>query len=174
MTVVVNFLLGIPLLVWGRKLFWLFVGAVGFVIGFGLADTFLMTNQEWILLLVGLGLGLVGIMLALAVQKFALTVAGFAAGLYLGYRLVNSLNVNLGGWDWLVVVIGGVIGSLLILSVFDWALILLSSLVGASMISQVSLQGAQLQATPRMIIFAVLVLIGIFIQSAQKQRDTVS
>lgn len=172
-TGIVNFLLGIPLLVWGRKLFWLFVGAVGFVSGFWLADRFLVTNKEWILLLVGLGLGLIGIMLALAVQKFALTLAGFAAGLYLGYRLVTSLSVNLAGWDWLVVVIGGVIGSLLILSVFEWALILLSSLIGASLITQVSLQATHLQTAPRMIIFAVLVLVGVFIQSAQKQRDPV-
>ncbi|MEM5776292.1 MAG: hypothetical protein AAGU05_14915, partial [Anaerolineaceae bacterium] len=99
--------------------------------------------------------------------------AGFAAGLYLGYRLVTSLSVNLAGWDWLVVVIGGVIGSLLILSVFEWALILLSSLIGASLITQVSLQATHLQTAPRMIIFAVLVLVGVFIQSAQKQRDPV-
>ena len=172
MSVIVNFLLGIPLLVWGRKLFWFFVGAVGFIAGYWLADRFLTTNEQWILLLVGTALGLVGIMLALSVQKVAVTVAGFIAGFFLIYQLAQNLNFSQTGWNWLAMVIGGIIASLLILSIFDWALILLSSLVGAALISQTSLQLADFEMGPRTIIFFVLLVIGILIQSEQKQRDT--
>jgi len=161
MSGIINFLIGIPLLIWGRKLFWLFVGAVGFIAGFYLANRYVATDKEWIILLVSLGLGLLGVMLALAVQKTALTLAGFLAGMYLVYLLFENTRLSLGDWNWVVIAIGGVIGSLLILSVFDWAIILLSSLVGASMITQTSLRGITLEPTPRMIIFALLLLTGI-------------
>lgn len=172
MSFIINYILGIPLLVWGRKLFWYFVGAVGFIGGYLLADNFLNTNEQWVLLLVSAALGLVGIMLALALKKFALTLAGFFAGILLAYRLVQTFNLNLQGWNWLVYVIGGVLCSLLILSVFEWALILLSSLVGASLISQTSLQLANFELVPSAILFFVLLVIGIVIQSSQKQKDT--
>lgn len=171
MSVYVSFLLGIPLLFWGRKLFWFFVGAVGFVAGFWLADRFLATNEQWVLLLVSAALGLVGIMLALAVQKLALTVAGFIAGAYLVFRLVENLNFNLAGWNWLIIVLGGVIGSFLILSIFEWALILLSTLLGANLISQSSIQFANFDLGPQTILFFVLLVLGLLIQTGQKQQE---
>jgi hypothetical protein len=172
MSIIVSLLLGIPLLVWGRNLFWFFVGALGFIAGFILANRFLTTDEQWIVLAVSAALGLIGVLLALSVQKFALTVAGFIAGAYLVYQLTINLSVSFHEWNWLVYVIGGIIGSLLILSVFDWALILLSSLVGASLISQTSFQLANFEFGPRTILFFVLLIVGLLVQGAQKQRDT--
>jgi len=171
MSIIVSFILGLPLLIWGRKLFWFFVGSLGFIAGFVLANRFLTTNEQWIILIVSATLGLIGVFLALSVQKFALTVAGFIAGTYLSYQLIMNLNISFHEWNWLAYVIGGIVGSLLILSVFDWALILLSSLVGASLISQTSIQLVNFEFGPRAILFIVLLVIGLLIQGAQKQRD---
>lgn len=174
MALIANILLGIPLLIWGRKLFWLFVGAAGFIGGYWLATRFVDTGQEWILLLIGAGLGVLGIMLTLVVKKFTLTLAGFAAGAYLVYLLIDFAHLSLAGWDWLAIVAGGVLGSLLIISMFDFALILLSSLIGGSLITGITPQGFLLQSIPQLVIFTVLVLIGIILQSAQKHRDAIN
>lgn len=171
MTQYISILLGIPLLIWGRKLFWLFVGTLGFITGFWLAQRLFSVNQEWLLLLIGAALGLFGLLFAIFLQKFALTVTGFLAGAYLSISAIEFLNINVGPWNLMLYLIGGMIGTLLVISVFDWALIILSSLVGAALISQSSLDLIQLETAAGSIIFIVLLLIGIIVQYDQKARE---
>lgn len=168
---IVNVLIGIPLLIWGRKLFWLFVGAVGFIVGFGLAQRFMPGQEQGVQLLIGAAIGIVGVMLALVIQKLALTVTGFLAGAYLTMSLMQNLGASLGPWNWIVYLVGGMIGSILILSVFDWALIILSSMVGAALISQTSFQMIELDLAPRTVVFIALLIIGLLVQADQKRRD---
>jgi hypothetical protein len=136
-TQLVVVLIGIILLVAGRKIFWFFVGAVGFVAGAGLVATLLGDQEQWVALLVGLAAGAVGAFLALFLQQIAIGLAGFLLG---GYAMVWLLQLFVSDpYQWLVVlvfVVGGFIGSGLALSVFEVALITLSSLAGALLIVQ--------------------------------------
>ena len=70
-------------MLFGRKLFWFFVGTLGFVVGAEAATTLFPHNPEWELI-AGLILGLLGILMALFLQKVAIGVGGFLAGGYLG------------------------------------------------------------------------------------------
>ena len=74
--------------------------------------------------------------LATFLQKIAIAVAGFVAGGKLAVAVTGAFVSDAGelGSYWLIFIIGGIIGSILLLSLFDWALIFLSAIVGADLI----------------------------------------
>jgi len=78
----VNIILGGALLVAGRTLFWLFVGAAGFVTGMQLATRFTQSS-EGPAIIIGLVIGLIFALLAIFLQRIAITIAGFLAGGYI-------------------------------------------------------------------------------------------
>ena len=80
-TALLTILAGLALLTLGRRLFWLFVGLVGFAVGVALAAQFVQ-GPEWQVLVIALAAGLVGILFALVLQQAALALAGFIAGAY--------------------------------------------------------------------------------------------
>jgi len=132
---VVMILLGIGLLTLGRKLFWLFVAAFGFIAGIWVATHFFADQREgvsWTLALIGGGLGAV---LALFVQKGAVAVGGFLAGGFLAVKLLEMYLPSLSVAPWLPFVAGGVIGIILMSFIFEWALMVLSSLAGAILVA---------------------------------------
>jgi hypothetical protein len=159
---IVRIVAGIALLALGRKLFWLFVGVAGFVLGFSLATQFFRGQPDWIVLVIALVAGLVGVLLALFLQRFAVGVAGFIAGGYILINLLNALGWQTGQFAWLPFVIGGIIGAVLVLILFDWALIILSSLTGATLIAQAIHFGPLITA----LAFIVLIILGVVIQAS--------
>jgi len=58
--------------------------------------------------------------------------------------------------------IGGILGAILFLALFDWALILFSSVLGARLITP----AIALAQTSRTILFVVLIVVGIIVQSS--------
>jgi hypothetical protein len=72
-----------------------------------------------------------------------------------------------GATTWIVYILGGVIGVILISLLFDWALIALSSLAGASLILQSFLP----QNAAGGILFFILFLLGVLIQGSILRRD---
>ncbi len=136
LSTIINFVFGAALIGAGRKLFWLFVAGAGFITGLRLASIFLEDRPEWQLILVALIAGVVGAVLAVVLQRLAVAVAGFLAGGYFLLTLIELLGVEPGSLDWLVYVIGGVLGAVFVAALFDWALIALSSLAGAALIVQ--------------------------------------
>ena len=166
---VVSILLGGALLIAGRKLFWLFVGAAGFVAGLQLATQF-WQGPEILALVIGLVVGVVFALLAIFLQGVAIGVAGFLAGGYIFTVLAGMLGLNQGAFSWIMYLIGGIIGLLLVLFLFDWAIITLSSLAGASLITQALLLPSGLGG----VVFLALVIVGVIIQGSQIQRERVT
>jgi hypothetical protein len=77
---VVSIILGLAVLVLGRKLFWLFVGVAGFVFGLNLATELLGGEQaDWLILAAGLAVGLLGAVVAIVVQRIAIGIASCLA-----------------------------------------------------------------------------------------------
>jgi hypothetical protein len=162
-----NLLLGGLLLVAGRRLFWIFVGAAGFLLGTAVAARVANGAAEWVVLVIGLVFGLAGLVLSLFVQKLAVAAAGFVMGSYAVHRLILGLPVGWAGWEWAVLMAGGILGALVVLLVFDWALIVLSSLVGAVLITEVFSPGPNLMSFS---LFAFLTAAGIAFQGGLLQR----
>lgn len=153
-----NIILGLILLVFGRKLFWLFVAIVGFLVGMAMTSVVLADQPEWVLLCVALSAGLLGALLAVFAERVAFALAGFYAGSYLA--LIASQSFGGDGNSMLWFVFGGVIGGVCAALIMDWAIIVLSCLVGAGAI----VQALQLGQTGGFVVFIVLVITGTFLQ----------
>jgi hypothetical protein len=157
---IVNVVIGIALLTTGRRLYWVFVGAAGFLFASSLASTFLSSEPEWVALAIALAAGLIGIVLAIFTQRFAVGAAGFLLGGYALASLFFAVGLESTGWMWLALVGGGIIGLALALAVLDFALIFLSSIAGAKLI----VQTIHLNPTTSFVLFAILFGVGVAIQ----------
>lgn len=164
---IIRVLIGLMMLTLGRQVFWLFVAGVGFAIGAFLAARFYPGQEEWVLILISLAAGLVGVMMAYAMQNFAVLVAGFVAGGYFSVVFLTDLGWKFQGFPWLVFLIGGGIAALFATALFQWALIFLSSLVGATLIVQ-SLGYPQQTS---MLLFLFLLLLGIVAQALLLEQE---
>ena len=164
---IVGIVLGAILLFFGRRLFWLFVAAIGFAAGIEVAPHLVHEPTPILALSVALVLGFVGALLALFVQKIAVALGGFVVGGQLALALAASFRFAEGTNHLIVFAIGGVVGAVLLLSLFGWALILLSALVGAHLI----MQRAQLPPSGTAIAFVALVVVGVVAQAATASRS---
>ncbi|MEW5870008.1 MAG: hypothetical protein AB1894_12075 [Chloroflexota bacterium] len=165
MATFIQILLGIAILVAGRKLFWLFVAAVGFAVGIVLAG-FLFPNQsDLIQLIIALACGAVGAVLALFLQQLAIGLAGFLVGGYAFVSLLHLIGLQLP--NWLPFIIGGLIGAALLAILFDWAIMTLSSLAGAGLL----VQAVGIAEGLQMVVFIVLFIVGFAIQLGVRQAE---
>ncbi len=165
-------LLGVLLLLLGRRLFWLFVGVVGFVGGLRLSEHLLPGRPDDVVIVFSIVVGLISAVLAITLRKLALGVAGFLAG---GYLLMQLLAVTVetappaaGGLaPWMVFVVGGLVGAVLMNAVFGWTLIILSSIGGAALICE-CVHGLNSQIMTA--IFTALAILGVLAQSGLIRR----
>ena len=149
---------GVVLLVLGWKLFWLFVGVVGFAAGLQAAQLYFGPQPFWVLWAVGLVCGIIGAVLALFFQKLAIGIGGFVAGSTIVIHLTLMMGYQPGA---LVTLVGGVAGAVALYLLFDWALIILSSVAGATFI--IEALGRHASYAP--VLSAVLIAAGIIFQS---------
>ncbi len=134
-TTIIQLVMGIILLLSGRRLYWLFVGVIGFVAGVWLATILLSGESEWTILAISFAAGVVGSVLALLAQKLAVGIAGFFAGGYFVIAVFNAFDIFFLP-EWVLFLIGGVIGVGLVAALFDFSLAALSSMAGAALIVQ--------------------------------------
>jgi hypothetical protein len=158
---IISLLIGITLLLFGRRLFWLFVAAIGFAIGLQLAPYLMQHPPPWLSLTISLALGVVGALLALLLQKLAIGIAGFLVGGRVAVAVVAAFMANHAQYYGITFVIGGIIGALLLLALFDWALIIFSSIEGARLIAD----AVHLPSTGTTILVVVLAIFGIIVQA---------
>jgi hypothetical protein len=169
---IANLLLGIVLLLLGRKLFWLFVGVAGFLVGLQIAERFI-AGPQGTKLLIAIAAGILGALIAIFLQKVAIAIAGFVIGGYITVELLRASALFPKALAWtqgttfsVPYIIGGIIGAVLLFVLFDWGLIVLSSLSGASLI----IRSITFQSHALPLLFAVLVVVGILIQARTKHK----
>ena len=155
---IVTALIGLSILLIGRQLFWVAVAGLGFILGLSYATQYYQGTPQMILI-ISLGIGAFGALLAYALQRTAALLVGFLAGWYLTITLIESMGWNL-NYSFILAIIGGLIGIGLVSALFDWSLIILSSLTGASLITQ-SLHFSQ---SINLGLFVVLSILGITVQ----------
>jgi hypothetical protein len=155
------FFLGVILLTMGGRLFWLFIGVVGFIFGYDFAGTLLAHQPHYVVEVVALLVGLICAVLAVYLQKFAIAIAGFLAGGHLFPQLFAMLGFAAAHqYHWLLYIVGGIIGAVLMLLTFQFALILLSSLIGTNMV----LHALHLEGRGFIILFVLLFALGFALQ----------
>jgi hypothetical protein len=162
----VQVILGLLLLFFGRRLFWLFVGVFGFLAGVQIAARVAQNQPELILLLIAIGLGIVCAVLAIVLQRVAVAVAGWFAGGYLAMRLAMALGWQDNSMLWIAFIAGAVLAAILVSLLFDWALIVLSALTGAIIVSEALPWGQPVQIIAAGVLFAL----GALVQSRLLER----
>ena len=159
--VVINIIIGAFLLLLGRYSFWLFVGCIGFAVGLQYAPLLLDIKSPVILIALSALTGFVGAVLAVVVQKIAIALAGFAGGAYITTNLLKVMGLEWENLFWLLFVVGGIIGAIVLFKVFDWALIVVSSFAGAMLI----VQNLDLNPRTNVWLLCVLFVLGMIIQT---------
>lgn len=159
-----NLVVGIAMLLFGRRLFWVFVAGTGFSVGAYLAIELLHHKSDPVVFGVACVVGVAGALLAIMAQRLAVGVAGFLAGACLGHAFWVAVPIEV--VHWIPVLAGGVLGALVVAVLFDWALIALSSLLGAAVIAQ----SAPLVPPWPSVLFAFLGIVGLAFQARSQSR----
>jgi hypothetical protein len=159
--IVLKFVLGIALLVMGRRMFWLCLGGIGFIFGFDFAEQMIHGQPQSIILIIALLVGILSAMTAIFFQKFAIFVTGFFGGGYLLIEFLKILGIRTDNYHWLIFIGGGVAGAILIGILFGWTLIVFSSLMGSFLILKTVHSGPHFSE----LFFILLMMVGIVIQS---------
>lgn len=154
----VSVILGVVLLLLGRKLFWLFVALAGFYVGFEVARAVLADQPQWLTWLAAAAAGLIGAILAMLFQRVAFALGGLYAGGYLA--LLAAERFLPGAFGLGAFVAGAVAGAIAAVLIMDWAIIALSCMFGAALV--VSSLG--LGDIGSVLAFAALVATGIIVQ----------
>lgn len=165
---ILSAVIGAAVLLFGRKLFWLCVAAIGFAAGVTLASQIVHEPTPLLQLTLALALGFIGALLALFVQKLAIAAVGFLAGGRFAVGLIATFVTQYAPHHWLIFILGGLLGTVLLLLLFDWALIFVSSLIGAHLITS----AISLPATGEILLFSALVLFGVLVQVASMRRKS--
>ena len=161
MSIAIKIFAGLALIVFGRKIFWMFVAAVGFVAALTLLSKLFPDASGWTVLGMGLVGGILGALLALFLQRLAVAVAGFAGGGFFLVNIVEVFHIQTGSNFWVPFIIGGIIGGALMMLIFDWSLIVLSAGLG----SYLFVQELHLADTMSLTAMIVLFVVGIAVQS---------
>lgn len=155
---------GVGVLFFGRKLYWLAVGGLGFVIGLYLAGRYMTEAPFWMEVAVALAAGIVGAFLTVLAQKAAIAVAGLVLGAVIVYTLCQPFAVDLATGIWWLTFLGAVLGLCFATFLFEAAVIVVSSIVGTMLI----LGSFDLPDLYKTWGFLALVCVGVMVQSRQK------
>ena len=153
-------LVGVAVLFFGRRLFWLFVGAAGFAVGLHAARAAFTEGPEWLVVAAALVLGIVGAVLAIAFQWLAVGLGGFAAGVHGTLAAAPTLGLE-GSWLYAVAFAVGILLAALVLWLWDPVLIVLSALTGAALLAPL----IPVAPAVRPWLFIGLLIVGIVVQA---------
>jgi len=161
MSPLIELLLGGVVLLAGRRLYWLLVAIAGFLAGMLIVNAEFTGQPAWMTLLVACGMGVLGALVALLLQRLAFALMGLFTGAYLGLAVAQA--ANLAQWSALCWLIGAALGVLAAVLLTDWALIGLSAAMGAAVIAPYLSNDRTLQP---LIVLGLLVL-GVVVQARQ-------
>ena len=149
----------------GRRLYWVFVGIGGAIVGLWLSIWLMPDRSEWIHISLMLALGLAGVWVSYRFEKLALYLAAFVLGGYvLQFLLLDGNLISSGGTgDFATVLVGGILGVAFEVVYKERSLIVISSFSGAALIVSVLTSTAAFEAA----LFAGLAAVGMLLQSSE-------
>ena len=166
---IIALIIGLITLFFGRKLFWIFAALIGFsfglVVSAQLFQNFTQLARFFFSALLGAGFAI----LAIYAEKFAIILTGlFGFGMagYFVAGLFNSSEIV----RWVLFLISGLLGAILISKHLEWALVAISVVLGAIMASA-GLNGlTQFNFFVNLLIFIALLVSGFSFQSSEKKQ----
>ena len=169
-TALILIVLGGIALFFGRRLFWLFAGIVGFALGWWLTSLLLPPGTD--LLLRVIAAVLAGVILGVLVRflgRWGLRIVAAVAGFAILPVLLRSLGMLGGLSESAWALIGAAIGFFGALFFVNWTLIFLSCIIGAGLVLDGVSLITPLSETARLIAGFLLIAAGVITQSRQNQ-----
>lgn len=161
-------IIGLIELFFGRSLFWLFVAIAGFGVGWLLIPDLFPTVSGWLRILAGVALGLIFGLLAVVFLRVMVAIAGFfifgGAAVLVARELGATIESGSGTY-WVLYLIVGFIGAIVLFAFLDWALIVLTSLAGAAAVARGIFYLAGGPRWAEWVLFAALAVLGIVFQA---------
>lgn len=157
---------GLVLLVVGRRLYLFTIGLAGFVVGWLLVSRLELGLPPVVEIGLALAVGVTCALLVLLVQRLAVALAGFVLGGFALLWIRDFYGIELVGWQWLLLLVGAAVAAVALWAIFDTALIVFSSLIGASMLVDAS----SLDGRAAMVMFVVLLSLGVAVQTRGQAR----
>ena len=168
-TALFSIILGAISLFFGRRLYWIFVGVAGFLLGLTLGPSlFMNVNQTW-QPLITLLVAVLFAGLSLFLSKAMIAISG-AVGLGVFMFLLTGAYLP----DWAVVtmtIIAAIAGLLASWLLFDWGLMLFSSIAGASLLTSGFISIIPRTSGADLLIFLFVFMIGFTFQIIKWTRE---
>lgn len=163
--------LGVALLTFGRRLYWLALGGIGFFFGLWLGSVVLPESSGALELGLAFLAGIFGAFLAIQAQKMAVALGGFALGAFSGFWLASeilapALRFDSQLWIWLIAAVAAVLGVTFASVLFEASLIFVSSFVGALLVASRSHLGSPQETW----FFLLLICLGVMTQSRGEEK----
>lgn len=157
----VNIFLGASLLLWGRKLFFFFIAAAGFMAGLQIGAR-IAPSPWWISIIVAVVVAIGAALVAVFLKNIAIGVAGFLMGGFVLGSIGSQFGMDQGLVYWGLFLVGGVGGIILISIFFSLTLIWLSSVAGTLLIVDI----LPLTGITRIMVAVAILFIGVIVQSS--------
>lgn len=152
---------GLLLLLFGRRLFWIFVGAIGFFAGAQFGAQFFPDVDDLARLAIAAAGGIVGVFLAVFLQRLAVIVAGGLALGLLAVRIAPLIGLHTEAGVTVAFFAAALLGAVVVNVFFNPALIVISAVAGAVMISE----ALPLDAAIAPIFILPLTVLGVWVQA---------
>jgi hypothetical protein len=165
---IVRGVIGGILLFLGHELNFLFAGAMAALLGVRLIPMLPAQWPGWADYVFILGLGVIAAAAVLINERAGYFISGFLAG---GLTLVEYFAPDTLTIPWLLFLIGGVIGALVIGIFTDWALILVTSAIGAAYILNLFVLNPTLEILIGAGLFVIGALTQVIIMQSQKNAE---
>jgi hypothetical protein len=165
---IIRGVIGGILLFLGHELNFLFAGAMASLLGVRLTPLLPAQWPWWADYVFILGLGVIAAAAVLINERAGYFISGFLAG---GLMLVEYFVPDTLSIPWLLFLIGGIIGALVIGIFTDWALILVTSAIGAAYILNLFVLNPTLEILIGAGLFIVGALTQVIIMQSQKQAE---
>lgn len=162
----IRIILGMLVLLLGRRLYWIMVGVGGLLAGMEFTQQVLAEWAPSARFLLAIVAGGVGVLLAILAQRVAFALLGFFGGGFIALVLTQSMGSDNAQLAWFI--LGALAGAIIAALVMDWAIIVLTSLAGAAAIV------TSFAAEPafKTALFVIVAGVGIAIQSRGLTRGT--
>ena len=156
----VSLLVGLLLLLVGRKAFWFFLALIGFAVTVAFIPRIVPDIDPQTQVIVAIVAGIIGGAAASVLTKVVVWVGGFVGGAYVGVIAWQTLMGAAPGFPWIPVAIGGIAGMLIAKFLFESVLVIVSSAAGAALL----VYTFQVGETLGFILLILFTAIGIIVQ----------
>lgn len=158
-------IIGLILAFTGRRLLWLLIAAVGFLLGYALAGWIFSGGDELVQIVIGLVVGVGFAILTKGFTRLLMGLAGFVLVGGLAVTVVNDFGFFQAVPDVVIFLLGGLVGVGLVSFAFELSLILFSALGGAALVVQ-GLPGLVDLGSRNLMLFAgtLIAVLGFFVQ----------